>query len=279
VLGPPPRCLVCGDARPRAILTQGRTAVLQCATCGLVFVHPRPGDGALRALYLDYDVGEGEAAFAARIEETRTARAPVFQEILDLIVARGAAGKLLDVGCSFGFLLAMARERGFEPCGVDLSVNAVRYARDRLGLPVHHGTLFDARFPDGAFDVVTMVGVFEHVPNPRETLGEVARVLRPGGVLAVQVPNANFNLLRGRLRPSWFYIGTHLTNFPPRTLARTLDLAGFRCERLWCGTADRPEGWLFRLTKSTFVTAARVVADACRWYWGPSLVALAVKRG
>jgi SAM-dependent methyltransferase len=279
VLASPARCLVCGGVRTTPILAQGVTTVLQCATCGLVFVHPLPGDGELRGLYLDYDVGEGDAAFAAQLASTRKARAPVFHEILDELVARGAAGRWLDVGCSFGFLLSMARERGFEPCGVDLSVNAVRYARDRLGLPVHHGTLFDARVPDGAFDVVTMVGVFEHIPNPRETLGEISRVLRRGGILVVQVPNANFNLLRGRIRPSWFYIGTHLTNFPPRTLALTLDMAGFRCEKLWCGKADRPEEWLFRVTKVTFVTAARVVADACRWYWGPSLVAVAVKRG
>ena len=66
-------------------------------------------------------------------------------------------------------------------------------------------------------------------------------------------------------------------NFPPRTLAMTLERAGFRCVKLWCGTADHPKGWPFRVTKSTYVTAARFVADLCRWYWGPSLVALAVK--
>src|SRR5947209_20427699 len=113
----------------------------------------------------------------------------------------------------------MAKERGFEPCGVDLSLNAVRYAKDRLGLSVHQGTLFDALFPDGAFDVVTMVGVFEHVPNPLQTLDEIFRVLRPGGIFIVQVLNANFSLLRGRLRPSWFYVGTHLMHFPRRPLA------------------------------------------------------------
>ena len=271
------RCLVCGDARARFVLAQTATTVLQCANCGLVFIDPLPGESELCSLYLDYDVGESDPPFASELAWTRRSRAPVFREILDELVAHGARGRLLDVGCSFGLLLSMAKERGFEPCGVDLSLNAVRYARDRLGLSVHQGTLFDARFPDGAFDVVTMVGVFEHVPNPRETLAEIFRVLRPGGIFIVQVPNANFNLLRGRIRPSWFYIGTHLMNFPPRTLAMTLERAGFRCVKLWCGTADHPKGWPFRVTKSTYVTAARFVADLCRWYWGPSLVALAVK--
>jgi SAM-dependent methyltransferase len=258
-------------------LTQAATTVLQCANCGLVFVDPLPEEGEIRPLYLDYDVGESDPAFASQLAEMQRSRAPVFAEILDVIVARGARGRLLDVGCSFGFLLSLAKARGFEPCGVDLSLNAVRYARDRLGLPVHHGTVVDARFADGAFDVVTMVGVFEHVPNPLATLAEIVRVLRPGGILVVQVPNANFNLLRGRIRPSWFYVGTHLTNFPPRTLALTLEMAGLRCAKLWCGKADHPREWPFRVAKSTFVAAARCVADVCRWHWGPSLVALAVK--
>ncbi len=184
---------------------------------------------------------------------------------------------MLDVGCSFGFLLSLAKERGFEPTGVDLSLNAVRYVGDRLRLPVHHGTLFDAKFPDGAFDVVTMVGVFEHVPNPLETLREISRILRPGGLLAVEVPNANFNLLRGRLHASWFYIGNHLLNFTPRALVTALEMSGFRCAKLWCGKADRPGGWVFNATKASAVAAARFVAHTFRWYWGPSLVALAVK--
>jgi hypothetical protein len=54
-------------------------------------------------------------------------------------------------------------------------------------------------------------------------------------------------------------------------------MAGVRCAKLWYGKADHPREWLFRSTKSAFVTAARVVADVCRWYWGPSFVALAVK--
>jgi SAM-dependent methyltransferase len=271
------RCLVCGDDRIRFRLKQAPTIVLQCDNCGLVFVDPLPGETELRALYLDYDLGEADPAFASLLASRRKSRAPVFQEVLKELIAHGARGRLLDVGCSFGFLLSLAKERGLEPTGVDLSLNAVRYVGDRLRLPAHHGTLFDAKLPDGAFDVVTMVGVFEHVPDPLETLREIARILRPGGLLAVEVPNAHFNLLRGRLHASWFYIGNHLLNFTPQALVTSLEAAGFRCAKLWCGKADRPGGWVFNVAKSSVVTAARFVARAFRWYWGPSLVALAVK--
>ena len=271
------RCLLCGDERIRFRLKQTPTTVLQCGNCGLVFVDPLPPETELRSLYLDYDVGETDPAFPSLLAWRWKSRAPVFQEILNEIIAHGGRGRLLDVGCSFGFLLSLAKERGFQPSGVDLSLNAVRYVGDRLRVPVHHGTVFDAKFPDGAFDVVTMVGVFEHVPNPLETLREISRILRPGGLLAVEVPNANFNLLRGRLRASWFYIGNHLLNFTPRALVAALEMSGFRCAKLWCGEADRPGGRMFNATKASFVTVARVGARALGWYWGPSLVALAVK--
>src|SRR2546421_12561266 len=96
------RCLGCGGARANVILTQSATTVLQCADCGLVFVDPLPGERELRSLYLDYDVGEDDPAFAAELAWARRSRAPVFREILDEVVTRGARGRLLDVGCSFG---------------------------------------------------------------------------------------------------------------------------------------------------------------------------------
>lgn len=271
------RCPVCGGGRTNYRLKQMGTNVLQCENCSLVFVDPLPRETELRALYLEYDVVENNAVHASLLASRWKSRAPAFRDILNEIVAHGGRGRLLDVGCSFGFLLSMAKERGFQPAGVELSVNAVRYVRDRLRFPVHHGTVFDAKFADGAFDVVSMVGVFEHVPNPLETLREIFRILRQGGLLVVEVPNANFNLLRGRVRASWFYIGNHLLNFTPRALAMTLEMSGFRCAKLWCGKADHPRGLIFNATKSSFVTAARVVAKAFGWYWGPSLVALGVK--
>ena len=71
---PSSRCLVCGDAGASVILTHAHATVLRCAHCGLVYVDPLPGEDELRSLYLGYDVGEGEPAFASQLAGTRKAR-------------------------------------------------------------------------------------------------------------------------------------------------------------------------------------------------------------
>src|SRR5207245_2666156 len=89
------------DDRSPPVLAQTATTCLQCANCGLVFIDPLPGESELCSLYLDYDVGESDPPFASELAWTRRSRAPVFREILDELVAHGARGRLLDVGCSF----------------------------------------------------------------------------------------------------------------------------------------------------------------------------------
>jgi 2-polyprenyl-3-methyl-5-hydroxy-6-metoxy-1,4-benzoquinol methylase len=96
---------------------------------------------------------------------------------------------LLDVGCATGtFLEYMQRREGFTVWGVELNAHAAAYARDRLGVPVYAGTLEEAKLPPGAFDVVTMWDVLEHVFDPLSTAREVRRVLKPGGVFICHVP-------------------------------------------------------------------------------------------
>src|SRR3954454_22183190 len=126
-------------------------------------------------------------------------------------------GKVLDIGCGRGLLLQKLRERGWEPQGTELSEEAASYARDRLGLPVSTNTLQDGDFPDGEFDLVILWHVLEHVHAPRAMLQEVSRILKPGGVLLVAVPN--FGSWEARWRgPGWFHLDVprHLTHFTPQ---------------------------------------------------------------
>ena len=271
------RCVLCGDVRVTLRLKQAENSVFQCSHCGLVSIDPLPTEKDLCSLYLEYDIEQNDRDFPSHLAWRKRCRLPVFREILDEVIGYKRSGMLLDIGCSFGLFLAMAKERRFDPHGVDLSLNAVRYATQTLRLPVRHGTVFDAGFSEGSFDVITILGVLEHIPNPMETLGEVFRVLRRGGIVVVEVPNANFNLLRGRISPSLFYIGTHLFNFTPGALTLLLETSGFRCSKMWCGKADRPKGWLFNSVKSSYVLAASLLQKTLGCYWGPSLVALAVK--
>jgi SAM-dependent methyltransferase len=218
---------------------------------------------------------EAPAELARRARE----RALAHGEILDVLAERAPGPRLLDVGCSLGMFLEAARERGFSVEGVELSLNAVRHATALLGLPVRHGTVLEAGLPAGTYDAVTMLNVLAHLAEPGPTLCDTFRLLRPGGVLALEVPNATFNLLRGRLRPSALSPGHHLFYFTAPALRRMLVGVGFASVEVWCGRGGRPGGRLFNTVKAAWVLGARMMERAVGWRLGPALVALATKGG
>jgi SAM-dependent methyltransferase len=141
-----------------------------------------------------------------------------------------AAGRILDVGCMFGFLLDEARDRGLTAHGVELSASAAEVAAAR-GHDVFIGTIegFGATRPEsgGRFAAIFAQHVLEHVPDPRGFL-EVARgLLAPGGKLVLCVPN--FEARLRRLAPSgwgWYQVPVHLHHFSRRALRRLLSDAG-----------------------------------------------------
>ncbi len=99
-------------------------------------------------------------------------------------------GKVLDLGCAFGFATLRLARRGYETIGVDSSVRYITWARRRHP----HGTYILASaeqlpFTDASFDAVLLLDVLEHVVDQHAVIHEVQRVLKPGGTLMLSVPN------------------------------------------------------------------------------------------
>ena len=142
-------------------------------------------------------------------------------------IAGAPVGRLLDVGCGRGDLAAAFAARGWRAAGVDPSAEAVALARAR-GVDARVGTLETAQFDDAPFDAVVMRHSLEHVPDPRADLGRIRELLRPGGLVAVSVPNFD-SWERRRFGSAWFHLDLprHRTHFGPRALRVALDGAGF----------------------------------------------------
>jgi len=135
--------------------------------------------------------------------------------------------KVLDVGCGRGLLLRAFQRNGCDVTGTEFSDGACRFAREVLKLPVRVGLLDELKFPDHSFDVVVMWHVLEHMSDPRPTVAEVARILRPGGIFLVAVPN--FGSPEAQLaRAGWFHLDTprHLSHHTRASLSRILGEAG-----------------------------------------------------
>jgi LSD1 subclass zinc finger protein len=188
-----PDCPVCGPAPYRIWLDEGRgTRFVRCSACRTVFASPRLALEHRRAA-LDRDFAPGASA-AANAES----RAPALAREAALVQRLVGRGRLLDVGCDLGDFFAWFPSPAWSRYGVEVSASAARQAAARHDADVRVGDLRDTRFPGGYFDVVTMLDVIHHVDDLREALLEVRRVLRPRGVLAIEVPGQAYMLWRNR---------------------------------------------------------------------------------
>jgi len=159
----------------------------QCRKCGLVYVYPAPTEAAIDDLYSTYH------AQTHQLELSQHRRNSSFSPKFSIRYSCNfQSGTLLDVGSSYGYFLDCARKRGFAAKGVELARGPAEYARAKLGLDVMTGRLEEAALSNDAFNIVTLLNVLEHLPDPYRTLSEVYRIFEPGGIVVIVVPNLNF---------------------------------------------------------------------------------------
>jgi SAM-dependent methyltransferase len=141
-------------------------------------------------------------------------------------------GRFLDVGFGAGTLLEAARRAGWQAFGVEVARRAFDQVRD-LGFEVFCGTLQEARYPDNYFDVVTASELLEHLSDPQEVLNEIARVLRPGGLLWLTTPHGR-GISAQILGLKWSTVSPpqHLQLFSRLGSTRMLGAAGLRQVRV-----------------------------------------------
>lgn len=209
--------------------------IVECRNCGLVYTNPRPRREAIKH---NYEIVEDPLYL-----REREARELTFEKHLqkfESFTGPGNGQRLLDVGAYLGVFVEMANQHGWAGCGLEPSLWAVQYARER-GLSMIQGTLEAAHLPEASYDAVTLWDVIEHLGDPIGEMRHVYHVLRPGGWIAVHTMDiaSPFARLMGRRWP-WL-MEMHVYYFTRHTLARLLEAAGFRV------AAVRPEGRYLRL--------------------------------
>jgi len=211
--------------------------LVQCEGCGLAQVNPP------RQSYhvADAAIPEARAAAYARqnaavhahlqyrpdVERAeRAVRQRFWAERLARIERAAPRGRLLEIGGD-GQFLRLAAANGWSVTGVQPDVATCASAASLYGLELIPSTLNEVAFPDRSFDAVVMFHVLEHVPSPRALLGEVLRVLRPGGALFAETPNIDTLWFR-ILGPRWRQlIPDHYWFFSPASLRALLIRIGY----------------------------------------------------
>lgn len=236
----PIACPACGSPHHRVFSTRGRNRVVVCRGCRLYHTSPLPDDAALRERVEESDLYTEDQL--RKVDFFRARAEALFDRVERLV----PPGRVLDVGCAIGTELVVARERGWEGVGIELSRPSLRIAREQ-GLEVLDAPLEACGLPEGSFRLVTLNHVLEHVARVEPFLAEVRRVLARDGLLFVAVPNvyAWQFFLRGE-RYAWTFHDDHFLHFSPRTLRRLLERHRFRPLEIrtsrWRDFHDPPAG-------------------------------------
>jgi SAM-dependent methyltransferase len=224
-------CNLCGSDDRRPFCPENGLSLVECQNCGLVYVSPRPDPAELYALYGETYFHNNESGLVgysdyikdeANIRRTSRRRLRHLERFIQ-------PARMIDVGCAAGFFIDEARQRGWQVEGLDVSSFAVEYTRAQFGHTAHLGPFTEVELPAGAYDLVTLWDVIEHVPDPHAYIRRAAELLRPGGVIALATPDVGSipARLAGRRWVGFKLSEEHIYYFSISTLTRMLDEAGF----------------------------------------------------
>ncbi|MBI4088145.1 class I SAM-dependent methyltransferase [Candidatus Kaiserbacteria bacterium] len=232
-----PSCKLCGSTRHAVIrdtLRHGiKRKVLRCIRCSFVFLEPKKKGSR------DYYSGkEYRKRYGPTINKASTPREifdmylPFQSRIVDEFRNALKPGiKVLDVGCSAGHLLAALKGKVKERVGIELSREEAAFVRKTQGIPVYSEAIETVDIPEGPFDLVVSARVLEHVEDPLVFLKALARHVKPGGYVYLDVPNLNdalLSLFNVSGYADRYFREPHLSYFSPKTFKRFLTKAGYR---------------------------------------------------
>ncbi|HRD68353.1 MAG TPA: class I SAM-dependent methyltransferase [Candidatus Competibacter sp.] len=235
-----PPCLGCGATALKALYRanafdtdqQATFTLARCTQCDLVRTEPVLTEQQLGPYYAAPYYGDGQRKFTGIVERfTRFDNWRRARRLLALFRAAQPAlagqesrpWRILDIGCGRANLLAALARQGCECHGVERQEFPLEPAYSNIRF--YRGKLEDLPLTAGYFDVIILWHVLEHVNNPALTLGTVEKLLQPGGILALAVPN--FGSWQSVLfKSAWFHLDLprHIHHFSRSALENLLGI-------------------------------------------------------
>lgn len=218
-------CPVCDGKAFTSLFTKDEEPFVECQQCSLTMINPRPRyANILKGYTREYSQGY----INKKDKKIRRAKRRVrkMKKILP-------EGRWLDIGCSAGFILSVAKSADYETYGIEIDPLGVKHAREILGLDnIFQGTFEEHHFDDNFFDIITMYDVIEHVQDLNEIINELKRILSKNGVIEIWTPDIGHWRVP-KLLIEWEAIkpSEHLYYFNNKTLSMILHKHGLKIIR------------------------------------------------
>ena len=255
--GQPRACPYCGDSSSPKLIGRKKLLleVLRCGSCALIFRYPAD------TLSDNFSYYQNKYKVAAvtnlpsehdleRLIRTDFAGSPLdYTSKIQALKTLRPSGRVLDFGCSWGYVVHQLSRHGYESTGFEISKERAAFGRERLGLQIFDSQSNLERLSESTFDIIFTNHVLEHLPNPKETLELFSRLLADDGLLFLIGPNFTGTSARSGL--FWEWIGTDHPLAPTDEFLKTvLSRHGF--QNVVCGSGPFSERLVQLLSRREF---------------------------
>lgn len=211
--------------------------ICACRECGFGLVTPRPSLSELQVYYQHQGHGESNPQTAEDVlnkeRDYPNSTIDAKRIVTTLKEMIGRPGRLLDVGCGYGFFAREAVEQGFQVVGIEMADTERRITQQVAGIRPASVPFEDFEMAP-PFDAIVMSQVLEHAADPILWLRRARQLLNDGGVIAIAVPNfASLFRLTMQEKDPYVIPPTHLNYFSPRNLQSALENTGFSVEKAY----------------------------------------------
>ncbi len=207
----------------------GTQRLVKCKDCGMIFESPRYDAATIVKGYMASQEGDHDSQYPMRVYSFyRT-----LKKHAKYLPAAGA--KVLDIGTAGGAFLDAAKQYGYNAYGMEPSADLVARGKAR-GLQIEQGTIESHTFAHGTFDMVCLWDVIEHLPDPKTSLLEIRKLLKPKGILLINFPDIGTWQAKLAGKRFWWILSVHLHHFTRHSVGDICARTGFEAfhfQRYW----------------------------------------------
>lgn len=224
-------CPVCHN-KQKLIFIYQKFYYYRCKNCQLVSAYPLPTPEIIATHYAEkFKKGNYEilSKYPQQYVQVYADFVKTLYKRLNESDSASLKGKkILDIGCFTGDFLQLLQKEGANVYGLELQNDAVKIANKKLPDRIFKADIMSYKFPKEQYDIITLLGVVEHVIDPLSLLKQSFRLLKKGGIIMIQTPDSSSLLARtaGKYWPPYSPI-EHIHIFGKEGLEKALETCGF----------------------------------------------------